>query len=381
MPLHLLGKKSWNLYNADNIARVHRDEAEARAREEAEEQRMQEHDAKRRLAILRGETPPPLPEDTEEQEDLDRKSPQRPRSPRRDWESLLPGGTRGREGRKRKRPGEDDTDFEMRLVRERDEVGQRATRELASDDPANNNKKKSWSKEVALVDSTGHISLFEPAPDSSNRRKENNQDFEREAARKKREEEDQYRMRLVNAAGKDGLGLTDGKPWYAAPDGDSTSALVAPSKNVFGRDDPGRKAREAARLDASDPLAMMKMAAAKVRQLDKERRKVNEEREEELRALQKEEHRREKRRRQAKDDDADADADFHEKRLRRHDHKTEIGRSSRDRHSRSERDTHSRHRRHDGSRERMRSRERHRRSRRPDDASERSKHRGHEDRH
>ncbi|KAM7204804.1 hypothetical protein V8F33_001393 [Rhypophila sp. PSN 637] len=375
MPLHLLGKKSWNVYNADNIARVQRDEAEARAREEAEEQRMQEHDAKRRLAILRGETPPPLPEDTEEQEDLDRKSRQRPR---RDWESLLPGGTRGREGRKRKRPGEDDTDFEMRLVRERDEIGQRATRELASEGPANN-KKKSSSKEVALVDSTGHISLFEPAPDSPrNRRKEKNEDFEREAARKKREEEDQYRMRLVNAAGKDGLGLTDGKPWYAAPDGDSTSALVAPSKNVFGRDDPGRKAREAARLDASDPLAMMKMAAAKVRQLDKERRKVNEEREEELRALNREEHRREKRRRRAKDDHADADFDG---RHRRDDHKTEIGRSSRDRHSRSERDTRSRHRRHDSSRERMRSRERHRRSRRPDDAFQRSKHLGPEDRH
>ncbi|CCF31962.1 hypothetical protein CH063_00727, partial [Colletotrichum higginsianum] len=76
MPLHLLGKKSWNVYNADNIARVRRDEAAAKAKEEAEEQRMQEVDAERRLAILRGEAPPPLapveaPEDEPRPRDRD----------------------------------------------------------------------------------------------------------------------------------------------------------------------------------------------------------------------------------------------------------------------------------------------------------------------
>ena len=33
MVLHLLGKKSWNVYNTDNVERVRKDEAEARARE------------------------------------------------------------------------------------------------------------------------------------------------------------------------------------------------------------------------------------------------------------------------------------------------------------------------------------------------------------
>ena len=36
MVLHLLGKKSWNVYNSENVDRVRRDEAEAKAREAAE---------------------------------------------------------------------------------------------------------------------------------------------------------------------------------------------------------------------------------------------------------------------------------------------------------------------------------------------------------
>lgn len=59
MPRHLLGKKSWNVYNTDNVERVRCDEAKAAEREELEEQRMQEIDAARRTALLRGETPPP----------------------------------------------------------------------------------------------------------------------------------------------------------------------------------------------------------------------------------------------------------------------------------------------------------------------------------
>ncbi|KAK3314665.1 hypothetical protein B0H66DRAFT_317894 [Apodospora peruviana] len=296
MPLHLLGKKSWNVYNTDNIARVQRDEAAARAREEAEEQRMQEADAERRLAILRGETLPPLPDEREDEKRREADREKTAAGARRDREILGAADDHGR--RKRKRAGEDDTDYEMRVARERAEAGDRVARELAA---------PGTTTSVLLIDGAGHISLFGPAEEKTQNPRqqgiEKNEEAEREAARKKREFEDQYQMRLVNAAGKDGLGLTDGGPWYAAPDGDAPAATLVPSKNVFGRDDPGRKVREAARLNASDPLAMMKSAAAKVRELGKERKREAEEREQALRALRNEEHRREKRRRRREEDE------------------------------------------------------------------------------
>jgi hypothetical protein len=277
---HLLGKKSWNVYNPANIARVRRDEAAAQAREEAEEQRMQEVDADRRLAILRGEIPPPL----EEPE---------PKSP-----TAAPPRDRGT-GRKRKRNGEDDTDFEMRLVRERASAGDRAARELAVTKPA--------ASPTSLVDSKGHIALF--AEPEAPRRHERNPEAMQEAARKERELKDQYQMRLVNAAGKEGEGLTHSGPWYASADGEASGALM-PSKNVWGRDDPRRKVREAARLDASDPLAMMKSGAKMVRELNKERKKEVEEREREIRALEKEQRREEKyRERKRRRDSVDKECD------------------------------------------------------------------------
>ncbi|KAK3683856.1 hypothetical protein B0T22DRAFT_263688 [Podospora appendiculata] len=278
MPLHLLGKKSWNVYNADNIARVQHDEAVARAREEADEQRMQEVDASRRLAILRGESPSPLevPETRQGQDGESKHS----HSHRRD--------------RKRKRTGEDDTDFEMRIAREQAEAGARVAHELSLGAVEQLPSTSSTTTSAPLYDGAGHISLFEPAPATG---REKNPEAEREAAKKKREYEDQFQMRLVNAAGKDGLGLTDGGPWYAAADGSEVSNALVPTKNVWGKDDPRRKVREATRLGASDPLAMMKRGAAKVRELDKERRREGEERERELRELRRDERRREKRRR------------------------------------------------------------------------------------
>ncbi|KAI2617301.1 hypothetical protein GGS26DRAFT_408535 [Hypomontagnella submonticulosa] len=283
MPLHLLGKKSWNVYNPKNIERVKRDEAAAREREEAEEQRQQEVDSERRLAILRGEVPPPLPPPTS----VDDKAPSRKRD--RDEESTPAG--RGRERRKRKRVGEDDTDFELRLARERT-----GTAQIMSDVLV-----KSTSN-APLVDHAGHIDLF---PEERSRAVPlKNEEAEQEAAKKKREYEDQYTMRFSNAAGKEGLV----GPWYAKG-GDIKDIvdgnLEAPSKDVWGNEDPRRKEREAARVVANDPLAMMKRGAAKVREVEKERRQVNEEREKGLKQLLREERRRERRRRREGRDEHD----------------------------------------------------------------------------
>ncbi|WQF82467.1 Putative CBF1-interacting co-repressor CIR domain, leukocyte receptor cluster member 1 [Colletotrichum destructivum] len=263
MPLHLLGKKSWNVYNADNIARVRRDEAAAKAKEEAEEQRMQEVDAERRLAILRGEAPPPLaPVEAPEDE---------PRPRDRD------AGPVGRERKKRKRAGEDDTEFELRVAKERADVLE----------TANDTLRKSTSS-APIVDSAGHIDLF--GEERKQGRHLKNEEAEKEAAKKKKELEDQYTMRFSNAAGRDGLV----GPWYAASG--AITELEPPSKDVWGNEDPGRKKRDAERIVSNDPLALMKMGASRVRQVKKERQNFEAERQRELEQLREEEKRKRKER-------------------------------------------------------------------------------------
>lgn len=59
MPLHLLGKKSWNVYNSQNIERVRRDEEVARRKVADDERDRYDREAADRLRQLRGQ---PLPE-------------------------------------------------------------------------------------------------------------------------------------------------------------------------------------------------------------------------------------------------------------------------------------------------------------------------------
>ncbi|KAF5643266.1 hypothetical protein F52700_2982 [Fusarium sp. NRRL 52700] len=256
MPLHLLGKKSWNVYNADNIARVRRDEAAAKAAEEAEEQRMQEIDAQRRLAILRGEVPPPIEDD---------EPPKDEEHPVRDRDASQRTSTR----RKRKLPGEDDTDFEMRIVRENENSA------LVRIEP----EKKSTSS-APLVDHNGHIDLL--GDEKSRAHAEKNEEAEKEAKKKKQSYEDQYTMRFSNATGRDGVL----KPWYSQSD---AAAPDASSKDVWGNHDPNRKERDTKRIVSNDPLAMMKQGASKVREIKQERKRFQEEREEELKQMRREE--------------------------------------------------------------------------------------------
>lgn len=294
MPLHLLSKKSWNVYAPDNIARVKRDEAAAAAAEEEADRRLQEYEAERRLAILRGEEPPALPPPT--------------------LESGRPELRREERGhgadRKRKRiAGEDDTERDLRIAREDMQERNNAPLHLESKRPKKN--------DAPLIDHTGHINLF-PIDAAEQLKNAKNPEAEAEKARKDRELEDQYTMRLANAAGRDGLAI---KPWYTSStsklveksgDTDATLALYADEKNAWGRPDPRRKDRDKARISSNDPLAFMSKAQEQLKQSEKDRRKWEEERERDMERLKREAERKErkgrrerKERRRKRDGDGD----------------------------------------------------------------------------
>jgi|ERR1712093_120752 len=353
MPLHLLGKKSWNVYNTANIEKVKRDEAAAAALEAAEEERMQDADAQRRMQILRGEQPTPLaiedaPRPSNSNQDL---------TGARESSS---GYGYGRERKRRKKAGENDTDFEMRMIAEDRDQGREIDKQLVLRKPT----------EAPLVDQRGNISLFPETVPSSSKVAEKNPEAEHEAARKKKEYEDQYTMRFSNAAGfKQGLD----KPWYALTHEEKEAIIDAaneqrkeeralrkagereerkhakdkarfenhfdtrgkedlgveiPDKDVWGNEDPRRKERALKRMVDNDPLAMMKAGARQVRMVEKERRALKEERERELKELEDAERRRRKERRRDRDelesfsldgpDPSMEDSERRRKRKRRH---------------------------------------------------------------
>lgn len=255
-----------------------RDEALAAAAEAAEEERMQEIDSLRRMQILRGEEPTPLP--IEDSPKVD--SSKRPREY---------GDGTGRERKRRKRAGENDTEFEMRVAQD-----------ITSGD--NREKQLVLRKDVdaPLVDHKGHIDLFPQPKPTSHKEIQKNEEAEREAAKKKKEYEDQYTLKFSNAAGfKSSLGSD---PWYKK----TNSTIVEeemPGKDVWGNEDPRRKEREAKRIVSNDPLAMMKAGARQVRQVEKERKSWREEKDREMTALEQQE--RERRRRTKRGRDVDSE--------------------------------------------------------------------------
>lgn len=275
MPLHLLGKKSWNVYNADNIAKVKRDEAAAAAKEEAEEQRMQEVDAERRLQILRG-LPVEAPSTPAEAEGNKRSKEERP----------------DRERKRRKIAGEDDTDRDIRFAQENKAlVPAKAELQMTS-------KKSS---DAPITDMNGHINLF--PVDGTRHNAPKNAEVEAEKAKKQKEFEDQYTMRFSNAAGfKQAIGE---KPWYhkSGAIGDASGEAEAPSKDVWGNEDPRRKEREKMRTVADDPLAAIQKGVAGVREVERERKKWKEEKDREIRELEEAERRRERRKRRRREAD------------------------------------------------------------------------------
>lgn len=324
---HLLGKKSWNVYNADNIAKVKRDEAAAAAREEAQEQRMQEIDAERRIQILRG-VPVEASSAPAAEEQVERSRESRP----------------DRERKRRRIAGEDDTDRDIRFAREDNAlVPAKAEMQMKSKKSSN----------APLTDANGHINLF--PVDGTRHNPPKNAEVEAEKAKKQKEFEDQYTMRFSNAAGfKQAIGE---KPWYhkssASKDGDGE--VEAPSKDIWGNEDPRRKEREKMRTIADDPLAAIQKGVAGVRKVERERKKWKEDKDREIRELEDAERRRDRRRKRRESD--------------------ELEKFSLD--GAGKIDDHARRHRHHRSRDASSPRSRERRSRSPD----RSRHRSHRHRH
>ncbi|KAI9765175.1 MAG: hypothetical protein M1840_007768 [Geoglossum simile] len=247
MPLHLLGKKSWNVYNQDNIDRVRRDETAAKAREEEDERRMQEADAERRIQLLRGRCAAPA-------------------------SNAQNGDTTGRDRKRRRLAGEDDTQRDIRLA----SLDASAMVLQSSESQA----KVERSSNAPLVGKDGHISLF--PQEGSHFQVQKNPEAEAEAAKKKREYEDQFTMRFSNAAGfKQGIE----KPWYSSlqPKPEDTADPVG--KDVWGNDDKGRKERGRRRMEDEDPLLAMRKGVTGLREVENDRRKWKEEREEEFREI------------------------------------------------------------------------------------------------
>lgn len=239
---------------------------------------MQEVDAERRIQILRGNRPDPLPETHESAETAHNTSHDR------------------RPERKRRRlAGEDDTDRDLRIAKENSEAAARCTQALAT-----TNKKI----DAPLTDSKGHINLF---PEEGPKRKApKNAEAEAEASKKKKDYEDQYTMRFSNAAGfKESIGQ---KPWYSSAGNIQTGedAEEPVSKDVWGNEDPRRKERARMRLVSDDPMAMIHKGVSDLRQVERERKKWQAERDKEMDELAEMERRhRKKKRRTAEEEGFD----------------------------------------------------------------------------
>lgn len=238
MPLHLLGKKSWNVYNQDNIAAVRRDEAAAEIHAREKQRRNDEADAESRLQILRG-----AKEEAHEEGQLDHTQDKHAsQTPPR---------------RKKRRFDSDAVQVE----------------EIATPKPVSTLSRQ---KDISLIDNCGHFNLF---PEGDARRVNGNAEVAADSAKRRQDFEDQYTMRLVNAGGRN---ASSDKPWYNIPAKDDVSSTAVVSKNVWGNEDPRRRDRAQKRMDANDPLAAIKKGVKQLREADKHREEWRAQRESDL---------------------------------------------------------------------------------------------------
>lgn len=319
MPLHLLSKKSWNVWNADNISRVERDIARGEQIEEEQYQALREYDSLRQLALLRGEAPPTPPRilSTDEIE-------QRVRDEAK-GERQADAEGRGAMKKKRKLKGEDETDMELRLAKEAAEerYGESEKQERGSRD-------KRRKIDAPITDANGHINLFPIDPRDAAKQK--NVEAEAEKAKKNKEFEDQYTMRFSNAAGRDGL--TQG-PWYVTKDekkrqqeeeaGEDARLTYMEYKNLWGRPDPKAKDRERQRASTSDPFAMMQKAQSQLKRSEKDKQAWAEQKAKELSQLKQEQEREKQKHRHKREHRLESGTDRGEGRHRRRAYEGEDG--------------------------------------------------------
>ncbi|EXJ88067.1 hypothetical protein A1O1_04995 [Capronia coronata CBS 617.96] len=327
MPLHLLGKKSWNVYNPANIERVRHDEAEAQKAAEEREKRAIQDEADARIRLLQGKTTDKatLERDGASDNGLD-----------------ADGGvgvgvkesldiSRIKRIQKRRLAGEDDTDRDIRIARQ--------TQQLASTAPKRQRVSDKNDDDISIVDANGNISLV-PVPTTQ----------QQEPKKPLRVEDDPYTVYLSHAAGR-GKGAAD-KPWYSSTsDGNVLAGVnreMEESRAEWGDSSRRRRDRDAMRIAANDPLAMMKQGVKQLREAERLRKEWMEQRERDLRevedlaarAMKKRRRRREgdensrerrRRRRRTEDEDRDGDddEDLKERRRRRSRHDRSVYREER----------------------------------------------------
>ena len=238
---------------------------------------MQEIDAERRIQILRG-LPVEVHSTPVEKEQVSQSRENRP----------------DRERKRRRIAGEDDTDRDIRYALENNAIAP-AKAEIQM--------KSKKSSDAPITDVNGHINLFPMEGTRHNAPK--NVEVEAEKAKKQKDFEDQYTMRFSNAAGfKQAIGE---RPWYhrtsATGGGDGEEEVEAPSKDVWGNEDPRRKEREKMRTINDDPLAAIQKGVAGVREVEHERKKWKEEKDREIRELEEAEKRRDRKRRKRREAD------------------------------------------------------------------------------
>jgi hypothetical protein len=254
---HLLGKKSWNVYNPENIAKVRRDEADARAKAAEEERSQKATESNSRLELLRGHGSAVEGDDrTLNTSDEAQPSKRRRHSSPHDYRDRAVSEQRGREHSVQKHSNHDGR---------------------------------------PVFDHNGHIDLFKDPE-------------RRQIVREKKDigrvEEG---MRLVDAAGYNSRASD---PWYRSSAADVGHETSKTTTDVWGNEDPLRQQREVQRIAANDPLAAMKRGVRQVKQAEAERKQWMAQRERDLHEVEDlgRRHRKHHRHRHRRRDNGDSDS-------------------------------------------------------------------------